>query len=108
VQLIFIKEKRCGKVEARACTDGRRQRLLYDKHESSSPTVKTESVILSAVQDAVEGQTVAVTDIPGAFFNARLEELVHMVLVELLTDLLIEAVPGVYAQYVTKNSKGQQ
>jgi glucan-binding YG repeat protein len=40
--LIFIKEKRCGKVKARACADSRQQRLLYDKHESSSPTVKTE------------------------------------------------------------------
>jgi hypothetical protein len=54
-----------------------------------------------------EGQTVAVTDIPGAFLNARLEELVHMVLVGAVADLLIEAIPGVYAEYATKNSKGQ-
>jgi hypothetical protein len=60
-------------------------------------------VILSAIQDATEGQTVAVTDIPGAFLNAKLEELVHMVLIGPLADLLIEAVPDVYAPYATKN-----
>jgi hypothetical protein len=106
--LIFIKQKRCVRVKARSCADGRQQRMFYEKHEASSPTVKTESVIvLSAVQDAAKERSVAITDIPGAFLNARLEELVHMVLVGPLADLLIEAVPGVSDAYATTNSKGQ-
>jgi hypothetical protein len=105
--LIFIKQKRCGRVKARACADGRQQRMLYEKHEASSPTVKTESVILSAVQDAAEERNVVVTDIQGAFLNAKLDELVHMVLVGPLAELLIEAVPGVYDAFATTNSKGQ-
>jgi hypothetical protein len=105
--LIFIKEKWCRRIKARVCADGRSQRLLYDKHEASSPTVKTESVMLSAVQDAAERRTVVVTDIPGAFLNAKLDKLVHIVLVGKLAELLIAAVPGVDEKYATTNHKGQ-
>jgi hypothetical protein len=45
--LIFIKEKRDTRIKARACADGRPQRLLYDKSDALSPTVKTESVLLT-------------------------------------------------------------
>jgi hypothetical protein len=105
--LIFLKEKRCGRIKAKACADGRSQRLLYNKHETSSPTVKTESVILSAVQVAAERRTVVVTNIPLAFLNAQLDELVHIVLVGKLADLLIAAVPGVYQKYATTNHNDQ-
>jgi hypothetical protein len=37
--LMFLKRKRCGKVKARGCTDGRPQREYISKDESSSPTV---------------------------------------------------------------------
>jgi hypothetical protein len=105
--LIFIKEKRDAKIKARACADGRPQRLLYDKSDASSPTVKTESVLLTAVQDAAEERKIAVTDIPGAFLNAKLDEVVHMKLVGALADLLIEAAPDVYRPYAHKDGRGQ-
>ena len=37
------------------------------KEESSSPTVSTESVLLTSIIDAQEGREVAVIDIPNAF-----------------------------------------
>jgi hypothetical protein len=52
--IIFIKERRCGRIKERACADGRPQRLLCEKHEAASPTVKTDSVILTSVIDASE------------------------------------------------------
>jgi hypothetical protein len=62
--LTFIKRKLCGRVKARTCADGRPQRNLYQKWEASSPTVRTESVLITAMVDAYEGTTVGVYDIP--------------------------------------------
>ena len=76
--IIFIKEKRCGRIKARACADGRPQRILYDKSDASSPTVKTESVILTSIIDASEGRIVGIYDIPGAFLHSTLDEVVHI------------------------------
>jgi hypothetical protein len=61
-------------------------------------------VLLTTVQDAAEERKIAVTDIPGAFLNAKLDEFVHMKLVGTLADLLIEAAPDVYKPYTHKNS----
>jgi hypothetical protein len=63
--------------------------------------------MLSAVHDAAERRTVVVTDIPRAFLNAKLDELVHIVLVGKLADLLTASIPGVYEKYATTNHKGQ-
>jgi len=98
--IIFIKEKRCGRIKARACADGRPQRLLYDKSEASSPTVKTESVFLTAVIDAQEGREVAVYDIPGAFLHSTLPDVVHMKVCGDLARLLIYVDPGIYTEYI--------
>ena len=68
---MFLKRKRCGKVKARGCADGRPQREYnITKLESSSPTVKTHALFLSCLVDAVEGRKVVVADIPGAFLSA--------------------------------------
>ena len=61
--LMFLKRKRCGKVKARGCADGRSQRKYSTKLESSSPTVKTHALFLSCLVDAVEGRKVDVGDI---------------------------------------------
>ena len=37
--LMFIKEKGCGKIKGRGCANGRKQRVLMDKEDTSSPTV---------------------------------------------------------------------
>jgi hypothetical protein len=68
--LMFLKRKRCGKIKARGCADGRPQREYITKLESSSPTVKTHALFLSCLVDAVEGRKVVVADIPGAFLSA--------------------------------------
>ncbi|KAI2490729.1 Reverse transcriptase (RNA-dependent DNA polymerase) [Fragilaria crotonensis] len=43
----LIKEKRCGKLKGRTVADGRAQRTLYDKSETASPTVGTDSLMIS-------------------------------------------------------------
>ena len=53
--LMFLKQKRSGKIKGRGCADGRRQRLCSKKEYASSPTVAIESVFLTSIIDASEG-----------------------------------------------------
>ncbi|MFM6182690.1 MAG: reverse transcriptase domain-containing protein [Dolichospermum sp.] len=99
--LMYLKEKRCGKIKARGCADGRIQRLWKNKHETSSPTVRTESVFMSCVIDSFEQRTVAVCDIPGAFMQADIDEVVHMKFEGEIAELLVKIDPARYTPYVT-------
>jgi hypothetical protein len=45
--LMFLKQKRCGKIKARGCADGRKQRAYTAKEDASLPTVAIESVLLT-------------------------------------------------------------
>lgn len=51
---MFLKEKRCGILKARACANDFMQQTLYAKEDASSPTVSVESVLMSCVIDAEE------------------------------------------------------
>ena len=64
--LMYLKQKRCGRIKARGCADGRKQRVYKGKDETSSPTVSTKALFLSCIIDAQEGRQVATVDIPGA------------------------------------------
>ena len=74
---MFLKEKRDGTIKARGCAHGRSQCEYTTKAETSSPTVSLEAMMMSCAIDAREGRHVAVTDIPGAFLHADMEEDVH-------------------------------
>jgi hypothetical protein len=54
--LMFHKRKRCGKIKARGCADGRPQREYISKDESSSPTVSIYALMTSCLMDAIEGR----------------------------------------------------
>ena len=51
---IFMKMKQSGEIKGRTVAGGNKQRGFIDKEESSSPTVATESVILTSLIDAKE------------------------------------------------------
>ena len=104
--VIFLKKKKGGKIKARLCADRQPQRKLPQKSDTASLTVNTESVLLTAVEEANEGRDVAVVDIPGAFLNAFLEEVVHMRLEGVVADALIMLAPEVYGPMAEKNSEG--
>ena len=86
--LMFLKQKRCGKIKGRGCADGRKQKLYKTKEESSSPTIHIESLFLSCIIDALEKREVVTLDIPGAFMQADIDELIRVKLVGELVDLL--------------------
>ena len=104
--LMFLKQKRTGQIKGRGCADGRKQRLNTPKDAASSPTVATESVLLSCVIDAKERRDVATVDIPGAFMQGDQDKTVHMRLEGTLAKLLTKCDPKLYRQYVvSENNK---
>ena len=92
--LMFLKQKRCGRIKGRGCADGRKQRLYKTKEETSSPTVCTESLFLSCVIDAKESREVATCDIPGAFMQADMDEHIHVRLSGPLATMLMSVDPA--------------
>jgi hypothetical protein len=99
--IIFIKQKRCGRVKARVCVDGSPQCYLHEKWEASSPTVKTELILLTLVVEAKENGMVSVYDIQGAFLHSELEETVYMKVSGALAKCLIEVSKETYGTFAT-------
>ena len=87
--LMFIMEKRNGDLKARGCADGRKQRIYTGKEDSSSKTVMLESALVTGTIDAKEKRDVAIVDIPGAFLQAIMDEIVHIILRGKLVDAMV-------------------
>jgi hypothetical protein len=104
--LMFLSKKRCGRIKARGCADGRKQRLTTNKEDASAPTVSIEAVMLSATIDALEGRDVATVDIPGAFMQADIDEVVHVKFEGEMAEMLVKLDPKLYRKYV-KNENGK-
>jgi hypothetical protein len=98
--LMFLKKKRNGIIKGRGCADGRKQRAYTTKEEASSPTVAIEAVMLSCVIDAKEHRDVATVDLPGAFMQADMDEVVHMRMEGKMAELLVRINPQLYRKYV--------
>ena len=106
---MFLKEKRDGSIKGRTVAGGNKQRDYISKEDASSPTVATESVLLTCIIDAEEERDVAVIDIPNAFIQTRIEDEKDMATIKLrgvLVDILVEIAPDVYKPYATKDKKG--
>jgi hypothetical protein len=97
--LMFLKEKRTGQIKGRGCADGRKQRQTLSKEEVSSPTVSTESVMISCTIDAHEKRDVAIIDVPGAFMQADMDDTVYMRIEGKMAELLVALDPNYYNQY---------
>ena len=103
--LMFLKEKRCGRIKGRGCADGRKQRLYKTKEETSSPTVSIEAVLFSCMIDAMEDRDMATLDIPGAFMQAMIDEEVHIKFDGELIDLLCQVDPSLSKFIGIENGK---
>ncbi len=105
--LIFLKEKRDGKIKARSCANGSVQREHVAKEEAAAPTVALESVFVTATIDAKEKREVVTIDIPGAFLHADNDDYVIMKMNGSLEELMVKTDPKIYHKYVTIE-KGRQ
>ena len=52
--------------------------------------------------DAKEGQYVVMTDIPGAFLHAGVEQDVHILLEGTISKLIVKLEPSLYRRFVWK------
>ena len=71
--LLFITEKKDGRIMSRKCAIGSKQQKFegYDKAAGSSPTVSTDGLIVTTAIDTHEGIDVATMDIPVAYLHAK-------------------------------------
>ena len=103
--LMFLKQKRCGKIKGRGCADGRKKIGTIDKTETSAPTVATEALMITCVIDATEGRDVETVDISGAFMQAGMEgDDVHMKMEGKMAELLVKLDPKLYRKYITSEN----
>ena len=102
----MVEEKRSGTVKGRTVADGSMQRDCIDSADAASPTATTEAVIITCAIEGAERRVVAVTDISGAFLQAEMDDIVHVVYENEMIDLLIKTDPT-YKEYVyiTKTGK---
>ena len=100
--LTFLKKKRCGKIKGRGCADGHKQQACITKEQSTSPTISTNAVFLTAMVDAWENRKVAVLDVPGAFMQVDMDELIHVRFRGEMVDKLLEIDHELYSSYVTE------
>jgi hypothetical protein len=64
--------------------------------------------MLSCLIDAKEHRDVATVDIPGAFMQADMEDLVHMKLEGKMAELLVKLDPKLYQKYVQSSRNWTQ
>ena len=76
-------------MKARGCADGHKQHLYKTKDETISPTMNVEALFITCLIDAMEGREVMTCDIPGAFMQSKMDELIHMKLEGEIALLLI-------------------
>jgi hypothetical protein len=87
-------------IKGRSVFNGRVQRGLYTKEETASPTVSQDAFFLTSIVDAIEGRDKAITDIKGAYLNAKMVDEVLMKITGAEVDLFCEIDPSL-ADFVT-------
>ena len=65
-------------LKGRSCFNGRVQRGLYTKEEKASPTIAQDAFFITCIIDALEGRAKTITDVKGAYLNARMKDEVYM------------------------------
>jgi hypothetical protein len=90
---------------------GNLQRGHVTKEESSSPTVSTETLLITSIVDAHEERDVAIVDTPNAFIQMQVHDPKKRVIIPItgvVVDWLVKVAPDVYTPYVTVNKRGDK
>ena len=106
---MFILKKQDGDTKAQVVAGGNLQRGHVTKEESSSPTVSTESVLLTSIFDSHKERDVAIVDIPNAFIQTQVHDPKKSVIIRItgiVVDWLVKVAPDVYTPYVIVNKRG--
>jgi hypothetical protein len=95
-----IKEKRTGTIKGRTVADGRSQRPLFTKDQTTSPTVTTDALMMTIMIEAKEQRDVATADVVGAYLNANMDDYTLLKITGASVDIMCK-VSSVYEQFVT-------
>jgi hypothetical protein len=96
---VFVKKNCTGQIKACKVAGGNKQRDFISKENASSPTVATESVLLTSLVDVQENHDVAIVDIPNAFIQTVVENNEDKVIMRIrghMMDVLVKVAPRVY------------
>ena len=63
--------------------------------------------MLSCAIDAIENRYMVVSDIPGAFIHADMEDKIHMLLEGTVTEMIIKLDPTIYKKHMWYNKHGK-
>ena len=79
---MFLVEKKNGIIKARAVADGSKQQKKesYKNQDATSPTVLTDSTMITSTISAHEGRYNMTIDLPGVFLHALCEQHIIMLL----------------------------
>ena len=107
--LLFPEEKRDREVKARFVANGSSQSEYMGRAQSASPTVMTESIMITSVIDAKQKRDVMACDIPNAFVQMEMDktkkgERVTMKIRGALVDILLEMDYEKCQNFVTKEN----
>ncbi len=104
-----IVEKCDGRVRAQAVTDGSKEPTQpgYKKENGASPTIATNSIMITAAIDAHEQCDVATIDIPGAFLHAYNDKETFMLLKGRLAKLMVQVNLQLYQKFVIHDKNNQ-
>ena len=104
--IMLVTQKRDGTVKNRTVFDGSGTRDWISKEETASPTVTTESVMMTAAVEAKEKRDTMINDVPNAFIQALIPLLkdndarIVMKITGILVKILLELDPERYKDYV--------
>jgi hypothetical protein len=93
-------------IKAKSCYNGRVQRDQYTKEETASPTVSTHGFFITGIIEEIENRDVAITDVKGAYLNAKMKGEVLMKITGREIDIFLKIDPSL-AEFVVIE-KGQR
>ncbi len=87
--LLFLKEKRCEKINGWACINGTPQRAYILKEEASSPAVLTKSMFITSALATSEKRHVRCYNFLSVFVNTDMDENLLMMLKSKLAEMIV-------------------
>ena len=105
---MFLEEKQDGKIKGQTVAVVNKKFTYIPKEDSSSPTVSTESILLTSIVNADKNRDIVVINIPNTFIHTRIQEEKNMEIIKLCgvwVNILCKISPN-YNPYVTRDKKG--
>jgi hypothetical protein len=110
--LMFLTEKRDGRIKGRTCANGSTQREYIDRDDAASPTATAESILITGIIEAKQRRDVMTADIPNAFVQTEIndKEMGYRVIMKIrgpLVDILLEIDSNIYSPHVVYEGRSK-